>query len=389
MSSAAPSPSTVIHQLKKVVENPELYRSHQQEITSLAYRVESELQTPFELFQGIVHTAMPLVAVRVCQQHRILHMMQENVEKGQLATSTASLAQDTGMNRQGLETLLEFMAARHFVDRVSSNEFASNRLTRLLLTPLFMEGVLIYHDFFTPSFTALNAFLSSPRQRPTAFQLAHNTSDGPYDMQHADPDISKAFQNYIQLEHSYLPSWLNVVDFQSEFAEDTSTDTVLFVDVGCGNGQQCVNLLTENPNLRGRVILQDTPSVIQNALPDSRVETMGYDYFTEQPVKGAKAYHFRQIFHNNDDDECFRILEALLPAMSSSSTLLINENVLPDDEPSTEYRASLSMTMMALFNTYERREGHWHRLLDKAGLTIKAIRRFSRHGDSILMAVKK
>ena len=75
--------------------------------------------------------------------------------------------------------------------------------------------------------------------------------------------------------------------------------------------------------------------------------------------------------------------------MSSSSTLLINENVLPDDEPSTEYRASLSMTMMALFNTYERREGHWHRLLDKAGLTIKAIRRFSRHGDSILMAVKK
>lgn len=105
-------------------------------------------------------------------------------------------------------------------------------------------------------------------------------------MQHADPDISKAFQNYIQLEHSYLPSWLNVVDFQSEFAEDTSTDTVLFVDVGGGNGQQCVNLLTENPNLRGRVILQDTPSVIQNALPDSRVETMGYDYFTEQPVKG-------------------------------------------------------------------------------------------------------
>ncbi|KAB8258510.1 S-adenosyl-L-methionine-dependent methyltransferase [Aspergillus pseudonomiae] len=371
MSSAAPSPSTVIHQLKKVVENPELYRSHQQEITSLAYRVESELQTPFELFQGIVHTAMPLVAVRVCQQHRILHMMQENVEKGQLATSTASLAQDTGMNRQGLETLLEFMAARNFVDRVSSNEFASNRLTRLLLTPLFMEGVLIYHDFFTPSFTALNAFLSSPRQRPTAFQLAHNTSDGPYDMQHADPDISKAFQNYIQLEHSYLPSWLNVVDFQSEFAEDTSTDTVLFVDVGGGNGQQCVNLLTENPNLRGRI------------------ETMGYDYFTEQPVKGAKAYHFRQIFHNNDDDECFRILEALLPAMSSSSTLLINENVLPDDEPSTEYRASLSMTMMALFNTYERREGHWHRLLDKAGLTIKAIRRFSRHGDSVLMAVKK
>ncbi|GAB1198303.1 hypothetical protein APSETT444_007618 [Aspergillus pseudonomiae] len=132
MSSAAASPSTVIHQLKKVVENPELYRSHQQEITSLAYRVESELQTPFELFQ-----------VRVCQQHRVLHMMQENVEKGQLATSTASLAQDTGMNREGLETLLDFMAARHFVDRVSSNEFAPNRQTRLLLTPLFMDGVLL------------------------------------------------------------------------------------------------------------------------------------------------------------------------------------------------------------------------------------------------------
>lgn len=74
--------------------------------------------------------------------------------------------------------------------------------------------------------------------------------------------------------------------------------------------------------------------------------------------------------------------------MSSSSTLFINENVLPDEEPSTEYRASLSMTMMAFFDTYERRERDWHRLLGKVGLTVKEIRRFSRHGDSILMAVK-
>ncbi|OOO07826.1 O-methyltransferase family 2 [Aspergillus oryzae] len=389
MFSTAASPSTIIQQLEKVVENPELYRSHRHEIISLANRVEVELQSPFALFQGIVHAAMPIVAVHVCQQHRILHMMQENAEKGQPATSTAALAQDTGINEHKLEAVLEFMAARHLVDHISYKEFAPDKLTRLLLTPLVMDGVLLYHDHFTPSFKALNSFLSSPGQRSTAFQLAHNMSGGIYDMQQAHPEMARAFQNYLQLEHSYLPSWLNVVDFQSEFAENTCTDTVLFVDVGGGNGQQCVNLLTEYPNMKGRVILQDTPSVVQDALPHNRVERMGYDYFTEQPVKGAKAYHFRQIFHNNGDDACIRILEALLPAMSSSSTLYINENVLPDEEPSTEYRASLSMTMMALFNTYERRERDWHQLLGKVGLTVKEIRRFSRHGDSILMAVKR
>ncbi|KAE8418554.1 hypothetical protein BDV36DRAFT_294982 [Aspergillus pseudocaelatus] len=217
--------------------------------------------------------------------------MQENVEKGQPATSTASLAQDTNINEHGLEALLELMAARHFVDRTSANKFAPNKLTRLLLTHLFMDGVLLYHDLVAPSFTALNSFLSSPGQR--------------------------VFQYYLQLEHSYLPNWLNVVDFQSEFAENICIETVLFVDVGVGNGQQCVNLLTEYPNLKGRVILQDTPSVIQATLPHSRVERMAYDYFTEQPMIGAKAYHIRQIYHNNDDDACIRILQALFPAMSS------------------------------------------------------------------------
>ena len=150
------------------------------------------------------------------------------------------------------------------------------------------------HDLVTPSFTALNSFLSSPRQRSTAFQLAHNTSDGFYDMQKANPDMARAFQEYIQLEHSYLPNWLNVVDFQSEFAENTCMDTVLFVDVGGGNGQQCVNLVTKYPNLKGRIILQDTPSVIQAALPHSRVERMACDYFTEQKVIGKTRHSWQR-----------------------------------------------------------------------------------------------
>lgn len=86
---------------------------------------------------------MPIVAVHVCQQHRILHMIQENAEKGQPATSTAALAEDTGINEHKLEAVLEFMAARHLVDHISYKEFAPNKLTRLLLTPLFMDGVLL------------------------------------------------------------------------------------------------------------------------------------------------------------------------------------------------------------------------------------------------------
>jgi hypothetical protein len=105
----------------------------------------------------------------------------------------------------------------------------------------------------------------------------------------------------------------------------------------------------------------------------------------------ARAYYFRQILHNNDDETCLRILKSQIPAMSEDSVLLIDEKVLPDskmDASSGEYTAALSLAMLSMFNALERRESHWKRLLADAGLQVRDIRRFTDFGDSLIIATK-
>lgn len=60
---------------------------------------------------------------------------------------------------------------------------------------------------------------------------------------------------------------------------------------------------------------------------------MAHDFFTPQPVKGARAYYLHSVLHDWNDDDCVRILEALKPAMNKGySTVLINELVVPSQQ---------------------------------------------------------
>jgi O-methyltransferase domain len=104
------------------------------------------------------------------------------------------------------------------------------------------------------------------------------------------------------------------------------------------------------------------------------------------------VYYFRQIFHNNDDQTCQRILQSHIPAMTEHSILLIDDKVLPDEKPpggQAEYTAALSLAMLVMFKALERRESQWRKLLADAGYEIRAIKRFTDFGDSIIVAAPK
>ena len=66
-------------------------------------------------------------------------------------------------------------------------------------------------------------------------------------------------------------------------------DAVLLVDIGGNVGHDLVRFKTQYPDLPGRLILQDLPSVIEAAKPSlpAGIETMDHDFFTPQPVQGA------------------------------------------------------------------------------------------------------
>ena len=104
------------------------------------------------------------------------------------------------------------------------------------------------------------------------------------------------------------------------------------VDVGGGNGLAAFALAAAVPALRCTV--QDLPPNVEafkDSVPEplkDRVEFAAHDFFNPQPVR-ADAYLFRQIFHNNNDMRCVKILQATIPALRPGAKLIAYDRVVP------------------------------------------------------------
>lgn len=110
----------------------------------------------------------------------------------------------------------------------------------------------------------------------------------------------------------------------------------------------------------------------------------------------ARAYYFRQILHNFDDNTCIQILQMHLPALQHNpdSRIYIDDKTLPDEKPDAsapgvEYTAALSLAMKAMFDAQERREKHWRWIIDQAGLEVVEIRKFTKFDDSVIVAKRR
>jgi demethylsterigmatocystin 6-O-methyltransferase len=120
----------------------------------------------------------------------------------------------------------------------------------------------------------------------TAFNIAKNTPEPFYKWLETHPVQGGAFQRFMEVQFSMLPTWLSIINFAQEYGQATRPETPIFVDVGGGSGHQCAELRSKFPGVKGRVILQDRPAVLANAISRPDVERMEHDYLTEQTVKG-------------------------------------------------------------------------------------------------------
>ena len=151
---------------------------------------------------------------------------------------------------------------------------------------------------------------------------------------------------------------------------------VLLVDIGGGTGHDLAAFTAAKPELFTplspyRLVLQDLPNAIdlahaqQPPLPPHIVPVV-HDFFTPQPIKGARAYYFRTIFHDWPDSHCRIILQHTLDAMGPNSKLLINEYVLPEKGVGV-FPACLDLSMMATKGGMERTERDWKNLVESVG----------------------
>jgi hypothetical protein len=154
-------------------------------------------------------------------------------------------------------------------------------------------------------------------------------------------------------------------------AKTDDPEAVLLLDIGGGEGHDVDAFGKAFPNAPGKLVLQDLPPVIDNIKQlDANIVRQKHDMFGEQPVKGARAYYMRNIFHDWPNNRCVEIMKRIADAMTKGySKLLIFEWILPARDVPL-YPALLDINMMTLLNGRERTEEEWTALLKEAGLKL-------------------
>jgi O-methyltransferase domain len=150
----------------------------------------------------------------------------------------------------------------------------------------------------------------------------------------------------------------------------SAPEEVALVDVGGGIGHDVIALKIAHPELKGRLVLEDLPQVIQSVkvLP-SGIESIPHDMFKPQPVKGARGYFLRNVLHDWPDKQCAIVLSNLCEAMAPESMLLISEALMPETNVPF-YNCAADLNMMAAFSAMDRTEAQFRKLIEGCGFEI-------------------
>ncbi|MCJ1381158.1 hypothetical protein MMC17_004267 [Xylographa soralifera] len=302
--------------------------------------------------------------------------------------SVEQLGQPSGADPLLVGRLLRYLAAIRMIAESSKDHFSANQATKTLANPSIEGSVYYMFNIGGPAYQALPEFLRETKyQTPTggkcAWQKSENTNLDFFPWASQRPEKIKWFQSLMSVPRD--GEWFDVIPFTADIAADRAH----FVDVGGSIGHQCARLKSKYPNLPGRVILQDLPETIKNAPPIPGVEFMTHDFFTAQPVQGARYYYLRTVLHDWPDDKAVQILQNLLPAMAADSQILIDDMVLPNLGVHW-WSACLDLHMYTMLGAMERNVDQWHSLLDKAGLRVLEIRTYMPvMRNSVIVAVRK
>ncbi|KAL2823580.1 S-adenosyl-L-methionine-dependent methyltransferase [Aspergillus cavernicola] len=175
------------------------------------------------------------------------------------------------------------------------------------------------------------------------FQYALSTKQHYFDWVASDPRLQHAFNTVMSTcPGNRGQDWFEFYPVEEKLRVSTPSD-VLIVDVGGNIGEDLAQ-----------------PEVI---------EAMDHDFFSPQPVKGAKAYYLRLVLHDWPDKQAKLILGHLRNAMTPGSVLLINETLVPESGVPL-YDAWMDMTMLAVFSSLNRTETQFRELLGSVGFEV-------------------
>ncbi|RDW93600.1 uncharacterized protein DSM5745_00922 [Aspergillus mulundensis] len=291
--------------------------------------------------------------------------------------TTKDIADKSGASLDVVDQIMRLLAATGYVVEAGRQLFKPSPLTMTMADPAMEATTRICAETnnastrCAPEYFRRNGNQFPPSFEDTPFQLGANTKLSFFDWLRENPSLAKDFQQFMAFRQAMSPNWVDWFDVEGAILDGYGKgqpDDTLIVDIGGGEGQQLRPFNRKFPPsaIPGRRIVQDRPNVIANIIQpasETGIEPMAYDFFTPQPVKGARVYYMHWIIHDWPDEQARAILTNIAEAMEPGySRLIINDRIVPD-KGCDFMTAAVGVVMMIQCAAVERTERQWRDLL--------------------------
>ncbi|KAJ5195583.1 uncharacterized protein N7498_009021 [Penicillium cinerascens] len=360
------------------------------ELLRMIDQLRLAVETPTETVLRLIYQPPQNAALRAVVDLKIFPLLVEKQAREGL--SAAQLAEFTGAENDLIVRLMRVMVSLGLCTTPTAEVYRANDKTVALTQPIGRDGVPCIYDLTVPTLSKLPEYLrvheyTNPQEYARSpMQWAVGQSQ--FEWLANNKKHQTLFNSYMASRRQGRPMWFDVYPVERLMGPAVPyEDTVFLVDIGGNQGHDLSRFRQKYSHLPGKLVLQDLPKVVDGVSGLEGIDVMGYSFMDPQPVKGARAYYFRAIFHDWPDHICQQILRNTISAMAPNySRILIVDFVLPDTETPL-MQASLDIQMMSIGAGVERSERQWRDLLHSVGLEISGIWSQSPGMESVIEAV--
>ncbi|KAL5335921.1 S-adenosyl-L-methionine-dependent methyltransferase [Aspergillus crustosus] len=355
---------------------------------------------PDIIIKDVIMNQALFMALRVGVQVGLFQAIRDSQGAG---TTTQMIVEKSGASPTVVDQILRILSASGYVHEVDVQTYKPSPLTFAMADSTMEAATRASFDIgnycstYAPEYFRRNGNQFPKSAEDTPFQLAKNTHISYFAWLGENPAIAKDFQQWMAAKEQTSLKWVDWFDvegvildgFEAGRGTNGEGSDVLIVDIGAGEGHYLQTFNNRFPNAPGRRVLQDLPQVVVSITrPSKEIEPMAHDFFTPQPVKGARAYYLHWILHNWNDEKAREILKHIADAMEPGySRIIINEQIMPD-KGGDLFTACLSSMMMIQLGALERTEKQWQSLLTSVGLTDVEFHQPPGNGEGIIVVKK-
>ncbi|OQE14749.1 hypothetical protein PENSTE_c033G04955 [Penicillium steckii] len=380
----------LIDDIKKEVSGAPSSPGHDRfHLLQLVDELKLSIETPTETILRLIYQPPENAALRTVVDLDIFPLLVSSGEKG--TVSATELAKGTGADLGLIVRLMRVMVSLGLCESPEPEIYRATDKTATMVHPIGRDGIPCIYDLTVPTLTKLPEYLKTHGYRNpqeySASPMKWAVGQSQFEWLAARKGHQQLFNSYMSSRREGRPNWFSIYPIERLIEGAVrASDAVFLVDIGGNQGHDLLRFQSENSSPPGRLILQDLQKIV-SSVDSSVIEKVPYSFLDPQPIKNARAYFFRAIFHDWPDQICQKILLNTVSAMNPEySRIIIVDFVLPDTRI-PRMQSAMDIQMMSIGAGVERSKKQWIDLLDGVGLKVTGIWNANPNMESIIEAV--